>query len=361
MQKLLPEQYYDTVLLLGKEFTFSLMETEELHIPDHTNYRNAVVVKKIGFSMNYRDRSLLLYADSKCESSFKDGTLHYAPIGSEFVGVVTEAGSSVSSLKVGDRVIPDASYPAKYPFIIGGIPSNFSSQRYEIFHEKTLLRIPDELPDMVAAGFTIGAQTVYSMISKLAIKPGENILITAPSSNTSNFALAALQNIDVNIYLLSSAVNEHRKYDMYRHNAHLYPPFGHGTTFERMAKEIGGFDVVIDPFSDIYMVPLMQHMKMYGRYITCGFLRQAGLDSIMGNTMDQMLKIVPRMITSNVSVIGNCLGTREDLEAAVNDACKGELQILIDRVYTGDQIGSFIDRSFNSNERVGKVIYLYND
>jgi len=61
----------------------------------------------------------------------------------------------------------------------------------------------------------------------------------------------------------------------------------------------------------------------------------------------------------NIQIIGNCVGLARDLKDAIRDYQSGALKVIIDSVYTGTQVGAFLERTFNSPDRFGKVVYLY--
>ncbi len=65
------------------------------------------------------------------------------------------------------------------------------------------------------------------------------------------------------------------------------------------------------------------------------------------------------VMTKNLQIIGNCLRTTEDRENALLDYTSGKLKIIIDSVFTGNNIGVFFDRTYNTQERFGKVVYRY--
>lgn len=355
-----PELQYEAVMLFGKELTFTLMEADRKDLASHADNEYAVLVRKTGFSLNFRDQSILLRINSLCEESAEQGILYYSPIGSEFVAEVVSTGKSVTTLKPGDRVIPDGTFPAEYREIRGGVPSDYASDRFEIFHERQLLKIPDAMPDEIAAGFTIGAQTAYAMVRKAGIRPGENVLITAASSSTSIFALAALQHSGANIYLLSASPRPASPFERYRFTKLLHAPLDAGSAFQQLSAAIGGFDVVIDPYTDIYLSPLISHIKMNGRYVTCGFQRQHNLMLQAFHAQEgKLFPVILSAIANNISIIGNCLGNSADLRNAVDDYCNGKLSLAADSIYTGDDFKAFIERSFNDRTRVGKTVYLY--
>lgn len=64
-------------------------------------------------------------------------------------------------------------------------------------------------------------------------------------------------------------------------------------------------------------------------------------------------------LIQNLSLIGNCLGTRSDLERASVDYADRRLACTVDSVFTDDDTLPFLDRTFNDRERFGKVVFRY--
>ena len=65
------------------------------------------------------------------------------------------------------------------------------------------------------------------------------------------------------------------------------------------------------------------------------------------------------MVVNNIYLIGNCLGTTKDLQQAIQDCATGHFPVVVDSVFTGNQIKDFFERTYNAKERFGKVIYRY--
>jgi D-arabinose 1-dehydrogenase-like Zn-dependent alcohol dehydrogenase len=104
-------------------------------------------------------------------------------------------------------------------------------------------------------------------------------------------------------------------------------------------------------------------MKVNSRYISCGYydqlnLAQLGEFKYVGKSINELMA---ECIIKNISIIGNCLGHKSHLEQAIEEYQKGNFNIPIDSVITGNDIAYFFDRTFNDPDRIGKVVYKYND
>ena len=351
---------------------FNLHETKVpcgvMHLPfrdfdaQSDQYADYVYLKKKAFSCNYRDKSLTLgRLEVMEEAGLKSKPKFYA-LGSEFSAEVVAIGKNVKNFSIGDRVIGNGNYPSEHPDARPGLPSNHGSKEYEALHFTKVIKIPDNMSWEVGACFTVGAQTTYSMLRKLNLQPGEKVLITSATSNTSLFAINALRNMDVEVYalttrdtfkkaLLGMGVNEVFVIDPTVALIQQPQIIQHLRSTRRL------FSAVVDPFYDIYFEQVMDLLEMGGRYTTCGMYQQH--EKMTGNGDRGLISALYKVLTKNIIVYGNCLGSTQDLQRALNDYQKGTLQVVMDETFMGDQVEAFFDRTFNSKERFGKVAFVY--
>jgi NADPH:quinone reductase-like Zn-dependent oxidoreductase len=328
------------------------------------NDRSSVVVRVRAFSCNYRDRALVFAA-----SASPRGNSFYV-IGSDFVGEVIERGADVVDLEIGDRVIGNNAYvgntfeDARVP---QGILSNHASAEFQIVPGERLIKIPPGMPDPVAASFSINAQTAYSMIRKLGVSSGDNVLVMAARSNTSLFVINALRSRMVNTYAMTSSVGyedqlralgvkEVLHIDRKRRSSLLgYPPVA------ETVRSIRGFSYVIDPFYDINLPSAVTVLAAGGKYISCGLLHQYAHPSAEPDetTAPALQDALSFSISNNLQILFNCLGTTGDLRQAIEDYSTGKFDVVVDSVHSGDEVGRFVSRSFDAPDRFGKVVFQY--
>lgn len=339
-------------VLCNQNFVFGMMDTAN---PYSGNIdEEDVLIRVEAFSCNYRDKSLILMFNEICKNKSGNGRLFYTPFGSEFVATVLQVGRKVQTLKVGDRVIPDGAYPIKVDGRMGALPTNCASQRFQVFHWSYLVKVPDEMPNEKAASFTIAGQTVFSMIRKLQLRSGERVLVTAATSNTSLAAISALKGLGVDVYACSTS--------MFKKEIFMSMGVKSLLSSESLKDNpdcLPHFDAVIDPFLDIYFCDVIKRLNIGGRYITCGNYNQNSFFEKSNIVNQDVNSILNYCIINNISIIGNCLGTREDLENAIISYQKGQFDILIDSVYTDADINSFLSKTFHLAPRFGKVVFKY--
>jgi len=364
VKALLPEnRSIETVEIKGIPVTCGLIFSPEPHFDQAApENRFNVLLRTQAFSCNYRDLSLIFAALKRgSENSF------YAA-GSDLVGEVLEVGFDVTSLKPGDRVIPDNSYCMSANLkAADGVLTNRASKEYQVFPESKLMKIPDRMPTEVAGAFSIGAQTAYSIIRKLNPVVGANVLITSARSNTSLFVINALRKYRVNTYATTTSTGlERRLQDMGVREvievSRSWTPFMTNERLRDIALSLGGFDYVIDPFFDLHLDRAIDSLAPDGKYITCGLHEQyQALLGIRGSDEGPMMKrVLLSVLIKNLQIIGNCLGTTEDLKNALQDFSSGALKVAIDDVFADNEVGAFFHKTYTANERFGKVVYRYN-
>lgn len=339
---------------LGKPLLLGYIDDEDDIEFDNGDEKNShyILIKKLAFSLNYRDRELMNLFYSECQLLPDIG---YAGIGSDFVADVISCGSKVVGIKPGDRVIPNAAYPNRNaPNFIGGVPTNFASEQYDIIHQEQLFKIPHDMPIQVAAGFTVGAQTAYSIVRRLNIESGANFLITSGRSNTSLFVIQAIKALDIscNLHVITSAPVQQNDFfynlgvsEVINISSNYSP-----SDIKIALKKLPQFQYIFDPMFNTYLELLSSNLDYFGKYITCGISgEQVGSGTISNNVLLQF-------ILKSASFIGNCLGSKLDLQTAVNDYCNGRLEVIVDSVYSYKELIPFINRTYYDSNRCGKVI-----
>jgi len=321
----------------------------------------SVLVQVRAVSCNYRDRAFIQLM-GRCP-----GKYHF-PIGSEFVADVVAVGSDVRSLRPGDRVIPNHHYVgggAVEAGVTEGVITNKGSRELQIFHESKLIAIPPAMPLEVAASFSLGAQTAYSMVRKVAPSAGDPVLVTSASSNTSLFLINALRCRGAAVYVSTTSERFHprlRELGVARSFAIGAPRDGYPGAGElaRAAAELGGFHSILDPFFDLHVGRAVDLLRPFGRYVTCGFAAQnPELAAQSGPVGADLTEVLQKAIVKNLSLIGNCLGLRDDLAEALADYQAGRTTPVVDSVFRDQEVAGFLDRTFNDRDRFGKVVFQY--
>lgn len=326
--------------------------------------RAKALINVRAFSCNYRDQSLILLASRKGpENSFYS-------IGSDFVGEVLAVGEAVEGLAVGDRVIGDYSYIGaqfvETPFR-QGVTTNHSSTEYQVLDANKIVKVPSTMPDEIAGAFSVNAQTAYSIVRKLEVREGANVLVTAARSHTSMFAINGLRKYRANVYALTTSKGYEEQFEQLGVKEILQVDSQLNNLAEdprvlEVALAIGGFDHVIDPFYDVYLPKVVHVMAPGGKYISCGFWSQYQhlTDEKVTDPNLRLHHALSFSIANNLRILFNCLGDADDLRNAIDDYAAGDLKVVIDSVHTGNEVGEFLTRTYMAPDRFGKVVYQYN-
>lgn len=333
--------------------------------PADPKHRHSVLVKTRAFSCNYRDKTLFLVALHK----HQDEKRSYYVIGSEFVADVVSVGRDVSNVQVGDRVMGDNYYVGIAHHALNpyqqGVPTNHASREYQILPCDKLMLVPPAMPDALAAGFSIAAQTAYGMVAKVEpIFTNATCLVVAAKSNTSLAVIRRLHQEKVRIFAIStSAQAASRLYALGAEEVFIIDPkrnyFTQHLHLREVAQQVGLFDYVFDPFFDLHIEKALPLVKPYGKYVTCGLYKQHGLGTQAVNTSQEFANLMNWAILNNISLIGNCLGATQHLQQALADYQTGRFALPIDSTFRGSQARAFLDRTYNAKERFGKVVYQY--
>jgi NADPH:quinone reductase-like Zn-dependent oxidoreductase len=326
--------------------------------PDGANKADALI-EVTAFSCNYRDKALIL------RMTVIPSERGCYVIGSELAGRVVAVGSEVGTLEPGDRVMVDGFFGTESrPW---GLPTNHASRSLQILPAVKLMRVPDAMSDEVAAAFTIGAQTSFSMVRRAGVGPGSEVLVTAGTSNTSLFLLQAARREGATVSVTTTseaAVDRLRALGA----AQVFVLEPDGPRFDaaaigEYAKSVGGFAAVLDPYFDLYLERAVPALASFGVYVTCGLERQFPSREALraGVARKPVLHddVLAAALTRNISVVGNCLGSTTDLERGRDAFVAGELQVELDRVMEAEGAAAFLSRTYCERGRFGKVVYRY--
>ncbi|PTH46977.1 quinone oxidoreductase family protein [Staphylococcus agnetis] len=317
-----------------------------------------VLVRVDALSCNYRDKAIILKSALKMQEDLNYQSAPFAFFGSDFVGTIVEKGRLVNEFHVGQRVIPNCAYPeSPFPGVAAGVVTNEASKGWLRIHKSKLVSIPKKMNNEIAASFSIGGQTSTSMVRRVGINSGENALVLSGRSNTSMFIINNLlqKGIDTTVLTTSDwSENEKKlinpakliKVDRTKHNWDEY---------------LNNYDVVFDPYFDLHLENAVNQLKVGGRYITCGYKNQHKQffehsdDLVSNNLKNIMLKVM----INNMSLIGNCIGTTDDLVEAIRNYDEDSFVVPIDSTFKVEEGNKFVDRTYNNRGRLGKSILLY--
>jgi NADPH:quinone reductase-like Zn-dependent oxidoreductase len=363
--RMLPHESVEQFELEGVSLVCALLQTASPEFDGTAQENRArVLVRKRAFSCNYRDKGII-FATLKGGQGY--AKYAYLTIGSEFSGEVVAVGADVTEFSPGDRVMGDNHYIGGYQTAAGvreGVPTNAASSEFEIFHQAKLIQIPPDMSYEVAAAFSLGAQTVYSMVRKLDPVAGKNILVAAAKSNTSLFAISALRARGANVYATSTSDRFEEQLRALGVKELFVVDTAQGLTkqdrLKEVARDVGGFDGAIDPFYDLHLGSFVRLLAAGKRYVTCGLAGQYPTPGQQfPHEVPDLRQAIWDAVLKNIQIVGNCLGTTDDLQHAIAAYMAGDFSVVVDSVHYGKHPLEFLQRSFTDRDRFGKVVFSY--
>lgn len=347
-----------TVQFGQEEVLVGLIDLEKPNFdPEEEKNREHVLVKVRAFSCNYRDKALLV----ENYSSIQRTDRLFVPFGSEFSAEVVSVGSEVSDFQVGDIVMSDCSYPySGREGVMPGVATNFASMGWLRLHKNKLIRKPGTLSDSEAACFSLGAQTASGMIRRSGIlEQGGTPLVLSSRSNTSLFIIQQLLARGITpVCLSTSEWTEEEQQAIQPSRVESVK-----AALENFRNDTGKEAVthVFDPFYDMNIGYGLYFLQHGGTYITCGIRDQhPKLSQETPKDAEATVRGALEMsIVKNVSIMGNCLGSREDLEGAIQLQDATDRKVILDQEYKVEEGLEFVQRSFFDSTRFGKCVLVY--
>ena len=229
-------------------------------------------------------------------------------------------------------------------------------------HRAKLLPIPDSMSDEIAASYSIGSQTSYSMVRRTDVKEGDKALVLSARSNTSMFIMKALlaHGVDVTAVSTSSWTEEEKSHFRSVHfiEAPRIQRDWDSDTSSLIREKF--FDELFDPYYDLHLPFVLKYLKPDGRYITCGFKNQH--DSFVEDAdisgSDRFDNLLLSAMINNISIIGNCIGTHEDIVESIKRFTPHNW-LPIDSVWSVFDGASFLYRTYSDKRRFGKAVLRY--
>jgi NADPH:quinone reductase-like Zn-dependent oxidoreductase len=326
---------------------------------DNLKNKEYVLVRVTAFSCNYRDKALLV----ENYNSIKKSERLFVPFGSEFSAEIVAVGNDVHEFEIGDRVMADCSYPdSGKQGVLPGVATNFASMGWLRLHKNKIIKKPKTLTDSEAACFALGAQTASGMINRSGILAhGGTPLVFSARSNTSLFIIQQLLAHGITpICLSTSNWSDEELQKIYPSRVDSVSNVINGESNHIIKQEITH---VFDPFFDMNIGYALHLLQPGGTYITCGIRDQ---HPVLSNETPRDTEPVVRgalemSIVKNASILGNCLGSREDLERAIQLQNNKEMRLIMDKEYGVEEGVEFVQRSFFDSSRFGKSVMLYSE
>lgn len=353
MKSKIDYQHLGTIMFGTLEIIFGVVEFEQPNFAKSASKNDDYLFLKVtAFSCNFRDKGILTENYKNIEKTER----LFVPFGSEFCAEVIEVGNNVKEFQIGDRVMPNSAYPdSGSENLLPGVATNLASLGWLRIHKNKLIKVPDGMTDIEAASFTLGAQTASGMIRRSGLlEQGGVPMVFSARSATSLFIIQQLNFYGYSpICLTSSDWSKNEKEKISPALVKKIDISKKEISNEILEKKVTH---IFDPFFDMNLYTAVQYLQMDGIYITCGLRDQHPLLSKIPDDSEMFLRsALSTSIVKNLSILGNCLGGREDLEKAI----QMQLPPIIDSHYKVNQGLRFIEHSFFEANKLGKCVLRY--
>jgi NADPH:quinone reductase-like Zn-dependent oxidoreductase len=281
-------------------------------------------------------------------------------LGADGMGVVDAVEGEAGDLRVGDRVVinPGLScrrcewclkgeHPLCVKFGVLGEHRMGSFAEFVVVPAANVRRIPDSVPDEIAAAFTLATLTAWRMcVSRADVKAGEDVLIWGIGGGVSQAALRICKQRGARVWVTSSSPEK----------LAAAQAMGADVMINHATEDVGkvirertqkrGVDVVIESVGERTWNASLQSLTRGGRLVTCGGTSGPAL------TMD-----VRRLFWYQWNIMGSTMGNDAEFEAITAELAAGRLWPTVDAVYPlsegreafarmqrGDQFGKLVLR-----------------
>ena len=183
--------------------------------------------------------------------------LPYYP-GSEFAGVVSEVGENVTNVQPGDRVL--------------GMASNGAYADSIAVAATTLVKIPANLSDAIAAGFYINyATALYGLRDCGHLKAGETLLILGAAGGVGSSAISVAKAMGARVIAAASSDEKRRAALSFgADHAVDYTDQNWRDALKQLTKG-SGLNMVYDPVGGDKSEPAFRSLSPGGRFLVVGF------------------------------------------------------------------------------------------
>jgi NADPH:quinone reductase-like Zn-dependent oxidoreductase len=280
--------------------------------------------------------------------------------GSDFAGVVAEAGPGVEGWDPGERVVVNPIlFCGNCEFCLRGEES--LCLRLRIVGEHTdggfaesvvvpataLHRIPADFPFEVAAALPVSYQTAWrALLHQAALRPGEDVLILGASGGTAIATLQVARLAGARVFAVTSGEENVRRV------RDLGAAFVYDRTQVDFARELRrdtdrrGVDVVVENVGETTWEASLRSLAKGGRLVTYG--------ATSGRHGATDLRLV---FWRQLRIIGSTMASLAQFGEMLRAALRGDVVPVIDRAYPLEEARAAHER-LEAGEQFGKILLI---
>lgn len=317
-------------------------QLEERDVDSYPIKENQVRIQLQAAALNHRDE----WCRQGLYPNLKDGVI----LGSDGAGVVSELGSNVKNLTIGQEVIinpglnwGDNQKAQSKEFQIIGMPSHGTLAEELVVESDRVYPKPGHLTWEEAAALPLAGLTAYrALCYQGQVKSGEKVLITGFGGGVAQFATQFALALGAEVSVSSSSPSKIEK----AKSLGVTWGFDYRTAdwTEIANSKVGGFDLIIDGAAGDPLNDLIKVASPGGRIVFYGATR--------GNPG----KLEARKIFWNqLKIMGSTMGSDRDFEEMLDLVKEQKIRPILDRIFSFAQAVEAFDR-MKKGEQMGKIV-----
>ena len=271
-------------------------------------------------------------------------------LGSDGSGVIEDVGEDADSLLIGMEVVINPSLNwGNNPIVQGdsfkilGYPDNGTFSDYIVISKKQVFERPQHLSHEESSAVPLAGLTAYrALFSKARLRAKEKVLITGVGGGAALWAFQFAMAYQTRVYVTSGSEEKLQK-------AKGLGALG-GFNYKdpewamKAAKEVGGFDIVIDSAGGEQFSKLPDLMMPGGRI------------AVFGRTAGNIPDLSTRTLYwKQISIHGTTMGTRDEFLSMLDFVESRKLKPIIDTVYPLEQAEEAM-RRMEKGDQFGKIV-----
>jgi len=305
--------------------------------------KDQLLIKLQYAALNHRD---LWIVQEQSKTPNESGVI----LGSDGAGVVESVGEDVDPLWIGAEVIVNPSLDwGSNPVVHGnqfrilGFPDAGTFAEYICISKKYVHEKPENLSMEESAAVPLSALTAYrALFSKARLRANEKVLVTSAGGGTAVWAVQMALSYQARVYVTSG--NDEKLKKLKQLGVANGFNYKQNDWSERLAKEAGGFDIIIDGAGGDYFPKLLDLALPGGRIVN------------FGRTAGDIPGLAPRTIFwKQLSIHGTTMGTHDEFLSMIDFIESRNLKPIIDKVYPMAEFESAF-ASMKAADQLGKII-----
>lgn len=280
--------------------------------------------------------------------------------GHEFSGQVTAVGSAVKRWQVGDRVINrytdscgacdecvggDERRCIKLTQLYG-LVTNGGYAEYAVLHERGLERLHDSISFENGACIMSAVAVAYHNVrNRIAVRPGEIVLVTGASGGVGLAALQCIKLLGATPWAVTSSAN---KVEVLEAMGAAHVIVDDGKTIHKAVRAIEpqGVDCAVDCVGSATLGSTLKSMKRIGRVAVIGTISPKPLSLNLGT-----------LVVNGLTVKGSDGNTRQAIRESMELVACGKIHIRIDRTLPLSGAAQ-AHRMLENRQATGRIVLL---